>query len=357
MYQHILVPIDGTSISDLNVERAVELAVRLGARVTFVHASADVAASGDGALIHAVSPDSFADMAVGDTNVVLTKASAVARAAGVSYQLASRTSGHADEVIVELARQFACDLIVMASHGTKGLSGWLHRTTTERVLRRAAVAVLVTRVESTLPLTASERALGILREEHRSLAVVAHAMRRAAVAVAQLDSSELELLVGMIAYMRGFPQQEHHPKEELHLHHHLRARTTLAEPLLASLEEQHQREYALVGEVDQMLKQSLSAGRQVEGLSEAVETLARELLAHIGKEEREVFPLAQAHLSDADWTDIAAAFAANTDTPLEALSHEDFRALFRRIANLVAVPATGEGVLASGGETSASSKN
>jgi hemerythrin-like domain-containing protein len=175
--------------------------------------------------------------------------------------------------------------------------------------------------------------------------------------VAQLDSSELELLVGMIAYMRGFPQQEHHPKEELHLHHHLRARTTLAEPLLASLEEQHQREYALVGEVDQMLKQSLSAGRQVEGLSEAVETLARELLAHIGKEEREVFPLAQAHLSDADWTDIAAAFAANTDTPLEALSHEDFRALFRRIANLVAVPATGEGVLASGGETSASSKN
>ena len=58
MYRHLLVPVDGTDLSTLVVGQAAELARKLGAKITFLHAVADPFASlrGDAAVVLATSP-------------------------------------------------------------------------------------------------------------------------------------------------------------------------------------------------------------------------------------------------------------------------------------------------------------
>lgn len=84
MHTHLLVPVDGTPLASAIVEQAVAYARAGGARVTFLHARADFAARGDGALLHAMSPDAFADAAAGNARALLARAEAAARAAGVT---------------------------------------------------------------------------------------------------------------------------------------------------------------------------------------------------------------------------------------------------------------------------------
>lgn len=148
MYRHLLVPIDGTSVSAANVLVAVDLARSLKARITFFHATPDWDATGEGALMRVLEPQVHAEGVLGDTNALLTKAVACAGAAAVPAQGASRVCDRPAEAIIEAAETQGCDLIVMASRGSHGgaLTGWLHTSQTEGVLRRAPVALLVTRV-------------------------------------------------------------------------------------------------------------------------------------------------------------------------------------------------------------------
>lgn len=61
MYQHLLVPIDGSQLSSATVEQALAFARSCGARLTFFHARPDYGATGDGALLHAMAPTAFAE--------------------------------------------------------------------------------------------------------------------------------------------------------------------------------------------------------------------------------------------------------------------------------------------------------
>lgn len=161
MYQHILVPIDETPLSAANVAAAIDLAKRLSARVTFFHATRDWSATGDGAWMRTFKPEDFAEEALGSTNALLSKAISSAKAQGLACTGSSRTCDRPAEAIVEEAGRLGCDLIVMASRGNpRGpIAGWLHSSQTERVLRAASVALLVTRVAANQPLSAAERAL------------------------------------------------------------------------------------------------------------------------------------------------------------------------------------------------------
>ena len=76
MYRHLLVPVDDTAISAGNVTAAVDFARDAGARITFFHANPDYTATGDGALMHAMSPAIFANRAAGPARAILTKAEA-----------------------------------------------------------------------------------------------------------------------------------------------------------------------------------------------------------------------------------------------------------------------------------------
>jgi hemerythrin-like domain-containing protein len=227
---------------------------------------------------------------------------------------------------------------VMASHGRGGtLGGWLHSSQTERVLRRAPVALLVTRVESVQPLSDAERAIGIIQDEHRSIAVVVQSMRELAQAAPGSElAPTLKSLERMVAYLYEFPERVHHPKEEQYLHRLMRERAPGYDNVLALVETQHRTEGALIERVlEWVVQANAGAVGSLQALGEAVDVLANHVLHHIGFEERVVLPAARERLNDDDWAEIAQAFATNDDPNYGDLPAEDFRKLFTQIANSV----------------------
>ena len=337
MYQHLLVPVDATPLSAANVQAAVRLAQNFGARISFFHATPDFAASSDGALLYSRDPGAFMEEMVGDTNVLLLKAAAAAKFGGVSCQTLSCVSDRPGEAIVEAAIERSADLIVMASRGTRDWTGWLHSSRTERVLRRAPVALLVTRVEAQEPLNACERALGCIQDEHRSVAVVMQSLR-SLVDGAEEPTPEIVRQIGMlVAYLRDFPQRLHHPKEEAYLHRDLRLRYPACANLLETLEQQHVREAALVDAVLAELRPKADGSPcDGAGLRSAVRALVVAVGEHMALEESSVFSLARAHLHESDWEAIATAFEANDDVRFGQLPSAEFHRIFKRIADLSA---------------------
>jgi nucleotide-binding universal stress UspA family protein/hemerythrin-like domain-containing protein len=336
MYQHLLVPLDDTPLSIAHITSTIELAKSMGARITFFHAHPDLSATGDGALLMVVDPALYSEAARGEKNVVLMKAAAAAKAAGVPCATMVRTSDHPANAIVQAAQDQDCDLIVMASHGpASGWTHWLRDSQTERVLRHAPVALLVTRVESERPLSDRERALNIIGDEHRSIAVVASAMRDIAndLTAARRGEAELPGLAGMVSYLRGFPEKVHHPKEEAHLHRLMRSRNPSCEALLAKVEAQHDTERRLID----LVSARLQAGRDgFEELQDAVRRFTDHVFAHLSLEESQVLPLASQCLGDDDWTEVLHAFLDNDDGRFGNLSSGELRRLFTRIANAMA---------------------
>jgi nucleotide-binding universal stress UspA family protein/hemerythrin-like domain-containing protein len=335
MYKHLLAPLDDTPLSTAHVTSAVELARSMGARITFFHAKPDWGATGDGALVRVVDPALFSETTQGESNAVLMKAAAAAKAAGVPCTALALTSDHPAEAIVKAARDEGCDLIVMASHGKA--SAWSHLlrdSLTERVLRHAPVALLVTRVEAERPLSDRERALGTIGDEHRSIAVVVSAMRDVASDAAATWSADAELasVAAMVSYMRDFPEKVHHPKEEAHLHRLMRARDPSCESLLAEVEAQHVEERRLVEQIGACLE---GGALRRQELRNAVLRFAEHVFTHLRFEESQVLPRARQCLGDDDWREIAQAFAGNDDGRLGDLSSQDLRRVFARIANAV----------------------
>jgi nucleotide-binding universal stress UspA family protein len=65
--------------------------------------------------------------------------------AGVACDTVSVTSDHPFEAIINMANQIGCDLIVMASHGRRGMRGLLLGSETHKVLTHSKIPVLVYR--------------------------------------------------------------------------------------------------------------------------------------------------------------------------------------------------------------------
>ncbi len=147
MFKHILVPTDGSELSSDTAKRAVSFASDAGARVTFFFAKPDypVAFYGEGALIDPTTPEKFAEMADRQAREVLTTCEAIAIEAGVPCRTVSAVSDIPYEAIIEAANDAGCDLIFMASHGRRGISGLLLGSETQKVLTHSKIPVLVYR--------------------------------------------------------------------------------------------------------------------------------------------------------------------------------------------------------------------
>jgi nucleotide-binding universal stress UspA family protein len=147
MFKHILVPTDGSALSADTVKKAVDFARETGAKITFFYAKPDypVAFYGEGALIDPTTPEKFAEMAEKQAREILDAAQKQAAAAGVPCATAAATSDVPYEAIIGAAAGNACDLIFMASHGRRGLSGLLLGSETQKVLTHSKVPVLVYR--------------------------------------------------------------------------------------------------------------------------------------------------------------------------------------------------------------------
>ena len=147
MFKHILVPTDGSELSRATAKRGVMFAKEIGAKVTVFFAKPEypIAYFGEGALIDPTTPEKFAELADQQASEYLTEVKSECAAAGVVCVSATAVSDAPYEAIIEAAEKSGCDLIFMASHGRRGLTGLLLGSETQKVLTHSRIPVLVYR--------------------------------------------------------------------------------------------------------------------------------------------------------------------------------------------------------------------
>jgi nucleotide-binding universal stress UspA family protein len=146
-YQHLLVASDGTPPSDRALDQAIALAKALGARLTLLHVLPPLPVSliGMGDMLDPATVESLSLMAERESRRIVEAARTLAQNNGLEIQTEVLKHDLPHRAIVDTASRLGCDLIVMASHGRKGLSGLLLGSETQRVLLHASVPVLVVR--------------------------------------------------------------------------------------------------------------------------------------------------------------------------------------------------------------------
>ncbi len=147
MYSHILIPTDGSELSKRAAEAGIALAKALNARVTGLYAepAATPVVFENFIPLRYVSPDQHAAAIERAAKRYLGVIEAAAAKAGVRCESVRLTSEYPAETILDVAKRRKCDLIVMASHGHKGLTGLLIGSETQKVLTHARIPVLVYR--------------------------------------------------------------------------------------------------------------------------------------------------------------------------------------------------------------------
>jgi nucleotide-binding universal stress UspA family protein len=147
LYQHLLVPSDGTRLSANALSQAIALAKLLGAKLTLLHVQPPLPVSmmGMGEMLDPATVESLSAAAELDSNRILAEAREAAAKEGLEIQVEVVKQDLPFRAIVEGVKRHGCDLIVMASHGRRGLSSLLLGSETQRVLLHASVPVLVVR--------------------------------------------------------------------------------------------------------------------------------------------------------------------------------------------------------------------
>jgi nucleotide-binding universal stress UspA family protein len=145
MYATILIPTDGSEFCERAIRHGVSLAKLAGAKVVGVTVAPPLHTGTPRAMI----PDSLAGTIHAETvKMAEEKLSAVvraAKAAGVAVETVRATDDHPWEAIIRTAKDKGCDLIVMASHGRRGVSAVILGSETQRVLTHSTTPVLVVR--------------------------------------------------------------------------------------------------------------------------------------------------------------------------------------------------------------------
>jgi len=145
MYKRILLPTDGSEASQRAILAGVSFAREIGADVVGLHVTpAFHVVTADSAMLED-TPEQYAAVSAARAQKVLAEVERAAREAGVPCRLEHVASDEAYDAIVETARRLDCDLIVMASHGRRGIRGLLLGSETQKVLVHSAIPVLVHR--------------------------------------------------------------------------------------------------------------------------------------------------------------------------------------------------------------------
>jgi nucleotide-binding universal stress UspA family protein len=147
MFRNILVPTDGSPLSRKAVRQAVRLAKELKARITgyYVGPSYKPGSNDDSVAYHFVSPQQHAASVEKTAGHVLDEVRKEAAKAGVPCTCSFTMHDFPYLKIVEAAGRNRCDLIIMATHGRRGISRLLLGSETNKVLAHSKVPVLVCR--------------------------------------------------------------------------------------------------------------------------------------------------------------------------------------------------------------------
>lgn len=145
MFKHILVATDGSELSEIAIQKGIHLAKVIQARVTGIYAMPEVRYYSYETEIPAHVKEQSARQFKAHAEKYLAVIATAAGEAGVPCDTVSEVSDQPHETIIALAEARGCDLIVMASHGRRGVKGLLLGSETQKVLTHSKIPVLVIR--------------------------------------------------------------------------------------------------------------------------------------------------------------------------------------------------------------------
>lgn len=143
MFTHILLPTDGSELSNAAIQKGIQLAKSIGAKVTGLHVIRPFTTPDVVALVFGDSEEHYFKVAQQQAEDYLAVIGRAAKEAGVHCETEFVTGNHPYEAIIWAAEEHGCDLIAMASHGRSGIQSMLIGSETAKVLTHTKLPVLV----------------------------------------------------------------------------------------------------------------------------------------------------------------------------------------------------------------------
>lgn len=149
MFKHILVPVDDSPLATKAAKYAARLAKSSGARITAIHVIPEFRppAFTDGVIPYPelYSPTEYRKSTERYAAKLLAKVEKIATAARVKFKGISVMDDQPWRAIIKAAKRQGCDVVVMASHGRRGIAAVVLGSETTKVLTHSKVPVLVCR--------------------------------------------------------------------------------------------------------------------------------------------------------------------------------------------------------------------
>ena len=146
MYTHILVPVDGSPTSDRGLDEAVKLARLTGARLRLMHVVDQLVYAGGMEGFGAMTADLVPLLREGGESILKTaKARVEASGVPVDTALFDSFAGRVCDLVVAEATNWHADLIVLGTHGRRGVGRVFMGSDAEQIVRLAPTPVLLVR--------------------------------------------------------------------------------------------------------------------------------------------------------------------------------------------------------------------
>jgi len=148
MYEKILVPVDGSPTSSRGLQEAIKLANLAGAQVKLLHVIDEISFITSFEASTGLSADMLQLLKEGGEQV-LQEAAAQAQAAGlkVETELVESYAGRVSDLVIDKAREWGAQLIVLGTHGRRGVGRMVLGSDAEQILRHSPVPVLLVRAQ------------------------------------------------------------------------------------------------------------------------------------------------------------------------------------------------------------------
>jgi nucleotide-binding universal stress UspA family protein len=145
MFKHILLPTDGSELSEAAIQKGIQLAKSINAEVTGFHVILPFHVFTLQTEMLEDTKEQYERQSKVQAEQFLGIIKKAAEKAGVKCNTDYVTSNHPYEMIINAAETRGCDLIMMASHGRRGAQGLLIGSETQKVLTHTKLPVLVVR--------------------------------------------------------------------------------------------------------------------------------------------------------------------------------------------------------------------
>jgi nucleotide-binding universal stress UspA family protein len=144
MFQHILLPIDGSESASAAVEKAIDIAQAFRATITPIFVIDPYPFTGVG-MNYGYGQDQYLEAARADAAAAITSVQARFDAAGITVRPRVVEAHSTWRGIIDTAREEKADLIVMGSHGRRGLEKLVLGSVAQSVLAHASISTLIVR--------------------------------------------------------------------------------------------------------------------------------------------------------------------------------------------------------------------